>query len=258
MPYYNQANPFWDFVASLDHSAANHPFFQAYNPEARSTGPPPPPPNQPEGSVPPQADGTEQTPSPHDHPFHHHRGAHHWGPRGRGGHRGSGRCGPPPHWSGFPNGGNFDLNKLIEAFSSYLDPANHNPRNKKDNNEQSFTPPIDIFTSPAAYTIHISLPGAKKEDVGVNWDADNSTLNIAGVVYRPGDEEFLKGLEMGERDVGVFERKVKLGGEKGKGEVDEEGIAARMEDGVLVVTVPKKGKEGEDEGWENVRKVDIE
>jgi HSP20 family protein len=102
--------------------------------------------------------------------------------------------------------------------------------------------------------LHVALPGAKKEDVGVNFDSDKGELNVAGVVYRHGDEEFLKTLSQSERKVGVFERTVKLPpvGEE-KEEVDGDAITAKMEDGVLIVTVPKVEKE-----WTEVKKVDIE
>jgi HSP20 family protein len=120
--------------------------------------------------------------------------------------------------------------------------------------EDSFIPPIDIFSTEMAYILHIALPGAKKEDVGVNWDADKGVLNVAGVVYRQGDEAFLQTLAQGERKVGVFERSVKLPpGNEEKEEVDGDGINAKLEDGVLVVTVPKVEKE-----WTDVKRVDIE
>ena len=119
-------------------------------------------------------------------------------------------------------------------------------------NSKDFTPPADIFDTPDAYVVHVSLPGAKKEDVGVNWDADKSELNIAGVVYRPGDEEFLKTLALDERKVGVFERKVKLGSKANPANVDADGISAKMEDGVLLITIPKN------EEFVDVKKIDIE
>ena len=87
--------------------------------------------------------------------------------------------------------------------------------------------------------LHIAVPGAKKEDVGVNWDADKGILSVSGVVYRPGDEAFLQGLVSGERKVGLFSREINLpppGTEKAeKEDVDSEGITARMEDGVLML-----------------------
>lgn len=122
-----------------------------------------------------------------------------------------------------------------------------------DDADNAFTPPIDVFSTETAYVLHIANPGAKKEDVGVNYDSDKGELNVAGVVYRQGDEEFLKSMAQSERKVGVFERTVKLPlvGEE-KEEVDGDGITAKLEDGVLVVTVPKVEKE-----WTEVKRVDI-
>lgn len=115
------------------------------------------------------------------------------------------------------------------------------------------TPEADIFDTEAAYVVHISLPGAKKEDVGVNWDAEKSELSVAGVIYRLGDEEFLKTLAVDERKVGAFERKIRLGTRANPASVDADGITAKLEDGVLRVEVPKL-----DSGYVEVRKVDIE
>lgn len=116
-----------------------------------------------------------------------------------------------------------------------------------------FTPEVDVFDAAEAFIVHVSLPGAKKEDVGVNWDAEKSELSIAGVVYRLGDEELLKTLAMDERKVGAFERKVRLGSRANPAQVDIDAISARMEDGVLRVEVPKL-----DSGYVEVKKVDIE
>lgn len=120
--------------------------------------------------------------------------------------------------------------------------------------DDTFIPPVDIFSTQSSYILHIALPGAKKEDVGVNWDAEKGVLNLAGVIYRKGDEEFLKTLTKSERKVGVFERSIKLPpGEEEKEEVDGDAITAKLEDGVLLVTVPKVEKE-----WTDVKRVDIE
>ena len=118
---------------------------------------------------------------------------------------------------------------------------------------KDYTPPADVFDTEDAYVIHISLPGAKKEDVGVNYDADRSELSVAGVIYRPGSEEFLKTLAMDEREVGVFERKVRLGSRARPAMVEIDDISAKMEDGVLIVRVPKLDSE-----YVDIKKVDIE
>jgi HSP20 family protein len=119
--------------------------------------------------------------------------------------------------------------------------------------ENTFVPPVDVFSTENSYILHVALPGAKKEDVGVNWDSDKSLLNVAGVVHRQGDEEFLKSLTKSERKVGVFDRSIKLPpGSEEKEEVDGEAITAKLDDGVLVVVVPKVEKE-----WTEVKKVNI-
>jgi HSP20 family protein len=217
-------------------------------------------------------DPAEVAPEEDGHPPHHH---------GRGGRRGFGRgnrggwgggCrgrrfghhGPPP--PGVPP---FDFAGMIRGFSQH--PFFQNLREQAENyraaaaatqnndepsdESDAFVPPVDIFSTERAYVLHVALPGAKKEDIGVNWDADSSVLNIAGVVYRPGDEEFLKSLSSGERKIGMFERNVKLppAGAEEKDEIDGFGITARMEDGILIITVPKVEKE-----WTEIRKVDIE
>ncbi|KAM7209280.1 HSP20-like chaperone [Naviculisporaceae sp. PSN 640] len=137
------------------------------------------------------------------------------------------------------------------------------PAQTQDNHDDdsgTFVPPVDIFNTSNNWTLHVAVPGAKKEDVNVHWDADRSTLLISGLVYRPGDEEFLNTLVTAERRVGLFERRVQLPpagishSEDGeKEEVDADHITARMEDGILVVVVPKLEKE-----WTEVKKVDIE
>lgn len=129
-------------------------------------------------------------------------------------------------------------------------------RNVDSTNESdAFAPPVDIFNTENSFVVHVALPGARKEDIGVNWNPDNNTLNIAGVVHRPGDEEFIQGLVSGERRVGMFERNINLppAGVAEKEDVDGQGISARMEDGVLVVVVPKVERE-----WTEIRKVDIQ
>lgn len=159
-------------------------------------------------------------------------------------------------------GGNFDMSKIADFVSQFVPEevmagtkegfsGNGNKDAAKDSKD--FTPPADIFDTEDAYVVHISLPGAKKEDVGVNWDADKSELNAAGVIYRPGDEEFLKTLALDERKVGVFERKVKLGSKVNPAQVDSDAISAKMEDGILMITIPKL-----DNDIVDVKKVDIE
>ncbi|KAI9893227.1 MAG: hypothetical protein M1814_000354 [Vezdaea aestivalis] len=121
-------------------------------------------------------------------------------------------------------------------------------RNRFTNEDGSFRPAVDIFESPSKYDIHVSLPGSQKTDIGLDWDQENGTLKIAGVIHRPGGEEFLKTItNVAERRTGLFERKVKL--EK----VDADAILAKLEDGVLRIEVPKEEKE-----FDVIKKIDVE
>ena len=113
------------------------------------------------------------------------------------------------------------------------------PRN---NTEADFEPRADIFDAPESYLIHLSLPGAKKEDVGVDYDGENSVLRVAGVVHRPGaDEQLLSQLVVDgrKRETGVFEKAIRLGTKNDPASIDVAGISAKMTDGVLVIRVPK-------------------
>ncbi|GKT42061.1 heat shock protein 16 [Colletotrichum spaethianum] len=120
--------------------------------------------------------------------------------------------------------------------------------------DSSFAPPVDIFATEKSYILHFALPGAKKDDIGVDWDAEKGELRVAGVVYRPGDEDFLATMASSERRIGMFSRSVPLpppGSDRE--EIDALSITAKMEDGILIVTVPKLEKE-----WTEIHKVDIE
>jgi HSP20 family protein len=206
----------------------------------------------------------------HGGPHHgpHHAGPHH-GPREgphRGPHRGPGGPHGPHHgprghgrrggWGPWGRGGLFD------NVGAGFDPATlathfwnqftEGPNNTEAANDDH-TPDADVFDTESAFFVHISLPGAKKEDVGVNWDAEKSELSVAGVIYRPGDEEFLKTLALNERKVGPFERKIRLGTRASPAHIDADGITAKLEDGILRVEVPKL-----DTGYVEIRKVDIE
>jgi HSP20 family protein len=166
--------------------------------------------------------------------WHHHHG----GPFRGGPHRGPWGAG----WGGFGPQGFRMLNNLFQ------------PQTQETANESGdWSPEADVFDTPGAFVVHVSLPGANKEDVGVTWDPERSELQIAGVVHRPGDEEFLKTLAMDERKVGAFERKVRLGTRAHPAHVDIDGISAKFENGILIVEVPKMLGE-----FVEVKKVDIE
>jgi HSP20 family protein len=117
---------------------------------------------------------------------------------------------------------------------------------------EDFTPDVDVFDGPESFVVDVSLSGAKKEDIGVSWNSEKSELEIAGVLHRRGDEEFLQTLAMNERKVGAFQRTVRLGSRANPASIDSDAITAKMEDGVLRIDVPKL-----DAGYVEIKKVDV-
>lgn len=130
-----------------------------------------------------------------------------------------------------------------------------NKEQQPKSNDGSFTPSIDLFSTPNTYILHTSLPGAKKSDLDITYNSTRNSITISGVITRPDVSETMMNclIQDERREVGMFEREVKL---EDNVKVDEEKIGAKLEDGVLRVTVPKVLEE--EEGWESVRKVELE
>ncbi|KAJ5738686.1 hypothetical protein N7493_001841 [Penicillium malachiteum] len=177
-------------------------------------------------------------PGPHHHahpphPFHAHHHTHPMsgfgGPfHGKGHHKGGRRGHGKRH--GGPD------EKFLRKIAEYFGIPFATP------NQVDFVPSADVFDTPASYILQISLPGAKKSDLNVDYDAEESVLRITGIVHRPNmNEELHQALVMKERsrEVGVFEREIRLGTKEAPAPVLIDGIVATLEDGILTVTIPK-------------------
>ncbi|KAI9726337.1 MAG: hypothetical protein M1828_001611 [Chrysothrix sp. TS-e1954] len=234
----------------------------------------PPPPGAPNGSAPPlrtpEGSDDEQGTGPEHRRRgsrgpHGHHGRARGGPRsGRGRHGGPGAgypgfgwghhgwAGPPP-----PMGEGWNMNNFASFFpdaqrfmANFLNRDDPTTSSKK---QGDFVPSVDVFDTEASYVVHVSLAGAKKEDIAVNWEAESSLLNITGIIHRPGDEDLLKTLALDERKIGPFERKVRLGSRSNPAQIDIDRISAKLEDGVLKIDVPK-----EDKDFVEIKKVDVQ
>ncbi len=93
----------------------------------------------------------------------------------------------------------------------------------------AFTPLADLEETDEAYIAEIELPGVKLEDLSV--EVAGRRLTVTG---EHKERERVGILRRRTRTVGRFHYEVLL-----PGEVDEEGVAAALHDGVLTVTVPK-------------------
>jgi HSP20 family protein len=92
-----------------------------------------------------------------------------------------------------------------------------------------FTPMADVEETADAYLLEVELPGVKKKEIDI--EIDGRRLVISG--ERP-EHERSGWLRRRTRSWGRFRYEVVLGAD-----VDEDGVEATLQDGVLRVRVPK-------------------
>jgi HSP20 family molecular chaperone IbpA len=99
--------------------------------------------------------------------------------------------------------------------------------------------PIDVADAPEGfYTLYADIPGLSKADLSIKL-AKERVLTISGERKAPlGDAP----LQQQERVFGSFERRWQL-----PEDAEGEGISAKVADGVLTITVPKKQPQPEPE-----------
>ncbi|MFX4220398.1 MAG: Hsp20/alpha crystallin family protein [Thalassobaculum sp.] len=108
-----------------------------------------------------------------------------------------------------------------------------------------FSPLSDATSSKDAYVIEIELPGVKEEDIHVEVHGDQMT--VSGEKRNSRDEK-TDSYIFSERTYGAFRRSFRF-----PPDVDESGIEAHCEDGILRLTLPKKS-----EIAEGKRKIEIQ
>jgi HSP20 family protein len=95
---------------------------------------------------------------------------------------------------------------------------------------RTFVPAADIYETEDALAVVMEMPGVEKEDLDVGLE--NDVLRVNGRI------DFGKYKEMepvyAEYNVGHYERSFAL-----SSTIDQERIAANLEDGVLTLTLPK-------------------
>jgi HSP20 family protein len=95
------------------------------------------------------------------------------------------------------------------------------------------SPRIDISENDKEYTLKAEMPGAKKEDIKVSIDGQRVT--IESEVKREEEKREGENVVMSERSVRKYMRSFLL-----PTEVDYRAADARLEDGILSLTLPKK------------------
>ncbi len=93
----------------------------------------------------------------------------------------------------------------------------------------TFVPEVDISESEAGLVLYADMPGVTKDNLDI--DIREGVLTVTGTVEPERDN--LR-LVHGEYEIGGFQRRFTLG-EK----IDQEKIEAKLENGVLQLTLPK-------------------
>ena len=104
---------------------------------------------------------------------------------------------------------------------------------EKTRPDKVFVPEVDIYENQDALILEANMPGVSKESIKV--DLKDYTLKIRGEINKS-DYEDLNPV-YGEYNVGHYERAFDL-----SNTIDQEKIEASLDNGVLVLTLPKVEK----------------
>ena len=103
---------------------------------------------------------------------------------------------------------------------------------RSDHGEATVRPAVDILEAEGHYVIEADLPGVAKDDLQVEFEKGRLTLTARR--HREESDD-LQGLHTERMATASFARSFTLGKD-----IDAEKIEARLRDGVLRLTVPKK------------------
>lgn len=118
-----------------------------------------------------------------------------------------------------------ELDRLNRQLTSYLESFRSLP-NLLD---AAFTPLADVEETDDAYVVEIELPGVNPDDVDI--EISGRRVSVQG---ERKEKERVGILRRRERTVGRFRYEVTLAGD-----VNEDGVEAHLDDGVLTVRLPK-------------------
>jgi HSP20 family protein len=93
---------------------------------------------------------------------------------------------------------------------------------------------IDVTENDKDYEVRAEIPGAKKDDIRVSVDGD--FVSISAEAKKEKEEKSKGGrVLLRETSYGAVSRGFSLGAE-----VDDKGVVAKLEDGILKLTLPKR------------------
>lgn len=103
--------------------------------------------------------------------------------------------------------------------------------------ERGYKPVLDVREHDEGWTLTADLPGLRPDDLDIHWEGDHLVLQGKVGQAPSGEETEDEGwtLVRRERGAGTFARRVRFARP-----VDADGIEARLADGVLTVSVPRR------------------
>jgi len=93
--------------------------------------------------------------------------------------------------------------------------------------------PIDVSETDKAYEVRAEVPGVRKDDLRVT--VNRNFVSISAEVKREKEEKHGKRVLLTETSTGMVSRSFTL-----EHEVDEKDVSAKLDDGVLTLTLPKR------------------
>ena len=96
----------------------------------------------------------------------------------------------------------------------------------------TWMPPLDATESESAYVVTVDLPGIKRENIKIGFD--RGVLSVTGTRESTTEKANGDRFYVRERALGTFTRSVRFARD-----VDSEKIEAKLDNGVLTITVPK-------------------
>jgi HSP20 family protein len=130
-------------------------------------------------------------------------------------------------------GGRMDdqFGRMVEnMFQDFIAPLAQAGRWSDDGLEM---PRLDVSEHEKAFEVQAELPGVKKEDVKVSIDGQRVT--IEGECQQANEQRQGEQLVYSERSTRRYQRSFTL-----PSEVDDAGAEAKLENGILMLTLPKK------------------
>lgn len=150
---------------------------------------------------------------------------------------------PLPNLFGFRR----ELDRLFEDFMDNVPLIGGREEEENElTRSSSFSPRMNVSETEQKYEIEVELPGIKKEDINISI-SDDGQLTIQGE-HRHDIDKQDRHFHRVERSYGTFRRSLSL-----PRDVDPDGIKANMNDGILILTLPKSP-----EAQDRSRRISVE